>query len=599
MSNTPAYFRARLMAFAEARSYENTLPFGRERNMRIAFLRNGFIPDSFFRDADQTHYNYKIEPTGTSSTSKSKSQKIFWWPSIPIRINELMPTVDGSPLNPLEIHTLDTWFAMHPHKICGVQKGGSGFSFPVRTIGSKQDIIDTINKTLATTPKKQTTPPKTAIFKFKAKAIKIKMLMDGSILHGVSMKEIKTKLSKFFDLSKLMDINHNCTETEYNNLKNQIENYLKQVTFEPNLSIVKDCTTQEIEIINKVWLAWEINNVTPHGYKTNSCYRSAFFEFKDRFITEAIKMLDKTKTSNIIVKRQNNVIYFFIKNRQVSFHVILKDVYENIKNEAVSWIGVRTAINPLTIDDKTYSQMEQYVSAERVADYIIMPNVFYKHIDTKKLLNYCNAEEVKTKQKHSVDNIYKNPYRVGYEKECSNNFYISDTFFARKYDVSAKGIEFLNKITQNILKSTNNLPSLHNISTPNLFKVNPIRRIYIGYEKALDNAYNWYSNEVENIKKELKKNNERILTIKSKKAKSRLLLENENEILKKYLNFLENSNINAIVKKEIDKAYKIYLKEKAVAEREVVASNEFFCFLLKVYSNIVDIKSPPIYDLTQ
>ena len=48
MSNTPAYYRARVEAFALALAYENTLPESREQKQRVCYLRNGFVPDGFF-----------------------------------------------------------------------------------------------------------------------------------------------------------------------------------------------------------------------------------------------------------------------------------------------------------------------------------------------------------------------------------------------------------------------------------------------------------------------------------------------------------------------------------------------------------------------
>jgi hypothetical protein len=138
MSNSPAYHRARIEAFALALAYENTLPESRERTMRIAYLRNGFVPDGFFdKELRQNSYYFgelanKAAILDSVEEFTEREQKKY----------------SNNELTLLEVHTLDTWFALHPKKVCGVQKGGSGFSFPVKTIGTKQDIINAIDATL-------------------------------------------------------------------------------------------------------------------------------------------------------------------------------------------------------------------------------------------------------------------------------------------------------------------------------------------------------------------------------------------------------------------------------------------------------------------
>jgi hypothetical protein len=131
MSKEPSYYRARFAAFGAALTYENSLPESRERQMRISYLRNGFVPDNFLQ---KTEYEFNVG-SGLYRT-------------IPQFIKEFTKN-DNSPLTQVELQTLDTWFVVNPEKICGVQKGGSGYSFPVKTIGTKQDIINAIDKTLS------------------------------------------------------------------------------------------------------------------------------------------------------------------------------------------------------------------------------------------------------------------------------------------------------------------------------------------------------------------------------------------------------------------------------------------------------------------
>lgn len=138
MSNTPAYYRARVEAFALALAYENTLPESREQKQRVCYLRNGFVPDGFFDKELSRNFYYFGELANKAAILDSieefteREQKKY----------------SNDALTPLDLQTLDTWFALHPEKVCGVQKGGSGFSFPVKTIGTKQDIMDAIDATL-------------------------------------------------------------------------------------------------------------------------------------------------------------------------------------------------------------------------------------------------------------------------------------------------------------------------------------------------------------------------------------------------------------------------------------------------------------------
>ncbi len=146
-NRTPSYYRARVAAIGEALAYELSLPESREGQMRIAYLRNGHEPDRFLREGT-TYYNFKLEQIGQKTGSKTKNEGVFYWPSIEQRAKEIQSTNNQSPLTELEQHTYDTYFQLHPEKVCGTQQGGSGYSFPVRTIGSRADIEQAIDATL-------------------------------------------------------------------------------------------------------------------------------------------------------------------------------------------------------------------------------------------------------------------------------------------------------------------------------------------------------------------------------------------------------------------------------------------------------------------
>lgn len=137
MDKSPAYYRARIKTLEAAISYELSLPESRETQMRLAYLRNGHIPDKpeFLKHFDGYTDIYAFTVNGLTNT-------FYGW------IQNEIQFCSNDPLTQLELHTYDTWFQVHKDKVCGKQTGGSGYSFPVKTIGTKQDIIDAIAKTL-------------------------------------------------------------------------------------------------------------------------------------------------------------------------------------------------------------------------------------------------------------------------------------------------------------------------------------------------------------------------------------------------------------------------------------------------------------------
>lgn len=172
--NQNIYLRARIKAFEAALNYEVALSKKlldkddiRHNEMRIAYLRNGHIPEKFFFNPE-IKYDYTIEH---AQYKFIVNDKIY---SFPVFISEIEGDFTNEPLTPLEIHTLDTYFQMNSHKVCGKQKGASGFSFPVETIGTKEDIINAINNTLGSKPPQE---PKAnlKLIKLKAKALKLKL----------------------------------------------------------------------------------------------------------------------------------------------------------------------------------------------------------------------------------------------------------------------------------------------------------------------------------------------------------------------------------------------------------------------------------------
>jgi hypothetical protein len=107
MPQTPAYYRARLKAFADKIKSETD-------EKRIRLLQNGYFPE------------WKPE------TSNFKPETSNFKPET------------SNPLTFLEQCRWDTWFAMHPEKVCGKTVITTSRSFPLTVNATKDDVIKTV-----------------------------------------------------------------------------------------------------------------------------------------------------------------------------------------------------------------------------------------------------------------------------------------------------------------------------------------------------------------------------------------------------------------------------------------------------------------------
>ena len=103
MNREPSYYRARLAAIAEEIKSETD-------EKRIKLLQNGYYPD--------------FQPSQVSHSSPSSH--------------------DNTPLTFLELCNWDTWFAMHPEKVCGETVITTSRSFPLAVKAGKEDVIRTV-----------------------------------------------------------------------------------------------------------------------------------------------------------------------------------------------------------------------------------------------------------------------------------------------------------------------------------------------------------------------------------------------------------------------------------------------------------------------
>ncbi|MCX8486224.1 MAG: hypothetical protein ORN53_03435 [Crocinitomicaceae bacterium] len=100
---SPTYLRARMDLIREKLAGAD--------DMQAALLRNG------------VYYNQK------AIEQKAKSKQ---YPQTPLSFTELC--------------TFNTWFVLHPEKVCGIEKTTSSKEFPVTIQGDKSKIMATIQK---------------------------------------------------------------------------------------------------------------------------------------------------------------------------------------------------------------------------------------------------------------------------------------------------------------------------------------------------------------------------------------------------------------------------------------------------------------------
>jgi len=152
---TPSYYRERLNAIGQ---YSGLHP------EFVTLFRNGHVPEHLKEDFE-----------------------------IDLKAHQ---TSDESPLSFAEITRFNTWFAMHPEKVCGTEKVTSSLEFPLTIKGNITDAVAQIRKEIKT---KGTSTDKTiSLAKAKAKALKLKLqlLNREEKLTGVLFKTKKHLIIK-------------------------------------------------------------------------------------------------------------------------------------------------------------------------------------------------------------------------------------------------------------------------------------------------------------------------------------------------------------------------------------------------------------------
>ena len=112
----------------------------------------------------------------------------------------------NEPLTFSEITRYNTWFDMHPEKVCGEETITTSIQFPITIKGTETKAVETIRESLKTTGAGKS---KISLAKAKAKALKLKLQLVGS-LNGYSTFIIAQKVS---DILKNRGLEYGFTES--------------------------------------------------------------------------------------------------------------------------------------------------------------------------------------------------------------------------------------------------------------------------------------------------------------------------------------------------------------------------------------------------
>lgn len=107
---TNGYYRARITAFKE---HSKDKDYGRQ-------LQYGFVPDEFIAEYGEEEFDGYIRARWHSDDN-------------------------GRPLSFTELATFNTWYDMHPEKICGKMKASSSLYMPVTVVGTRRDVETAID----------------------------------------------------------------------------------------------------------------------------------------------------------------------------------------------------------------------------------------------------------------------------------------------------------------------------------------------------------------------------------------------------------------------------------------------------------------------
>lgn len=149
------------------------------------------------------------------------------------------------------------------------------------------------------------------------------------------------------------------TENLRNVSGNILSDYLNKLNVKNvHADVTKSLSPDEQEIAGHLSKAWELNHISPHGYGNNSLWGYELFHQKSDFIKKAVDKINSGDSGKIKSWNKDGVTYFDVDGRQVSFH---GDYGVPGKNpEYAPWIGTRSSLNPLNLDDKKYNDLKNH-----------------------------------------------------------------------------------------------------------------------------------------------------------------------------------------------------------------------------------------------
>lgn len=132
-----------------------------------------YIEKSLKEHEDKESRDYKLLKYGVIEDEETKVGDIC-------EIQTQKGLKDHPALDFMELTRYNTWFALHPEKVCGKEFVTTSRNFPVSIKGTKEDIINAVHKFISTDPHwEDYRERQKRKLKLKAKALRLKLLFLG------------------------------------------------------------------------------------------------------------------------------------------------------------------------------------------------------------------------------------------------------------------------------------------------------------------------------------------------------------------------------------------------------------------------------------
>jgi len=208
----PSYYRARLAAIADEIKRETD-------EKRIKLLQNGYFP------------NYQPSP---------QSQK----PALTKEVSH-----DNSPLSFLELCSWDTWFTMHPEKVCGEVVITTSRSFPLAVKASSEDVVRTVTEGIETAKRIR-------IAKAKLILLNLNIMDKEDAINGHLNKKKCVRIMKEYD-KKDIYTTHNQSVSDFKGFLEQCKRAINKLY---GYKVSTKCD---------FWSTWDTEKASIHYFKGN------------------------------------------------------------------------------------------------------------------------------------------------------------------------------------------------------------------------------------------------------------------------------------------------------------------------------------------